>query len=145
LTWRNVDLASGTLRVKGTKTENADRTVYILAPLRDELDALMVRRVDRAALVFGTKSGKQDSPSNVRTRLVAPALKAANEQLEKDREEVGPEHLTPHGLRHTFASLLPAIGENPRYVMGQLGHADRRSRCGSTRRRWTGATGSRSG
>jgi integrase len=35
-----------------------------------------------------------------------------------------PERLTPHGLRHTFASLLVALGEDPRYVMGQLGRTD---------------------
>ena len=29
-----------------------------------------------------------------------------------------------HGLRHTFASLLVALGKDPRYVMGQLGHTD---------------------
>jgi len=28
------------------------------------------------------------------------------------------------GRCHTFASILFAIGEDPRYVMGQLGHAD---------------------
>jgi integrase/recombinase XerD len=125
LTWRDVDLGNGAIRVRGTKTENADRTVYLLAPLREELVELKLRRGgERDAYVFGTKSGKKDSPSNVRTRLVAPALKAANAALEKAGEEAGPEHLTPHGLRHTFASLLLAIGENPRYVMGQLGHAD---------------------
>ncbi len=35
-----------------------------------------------------------------------------------------PERLTLHGLRHTFASLLVALGEDPRYVMGRLGHTD---------------------
>ncbi len=35
-----------------------------------------------------------------------------------------PERLTLHGLRHTFASLLVALGEDPCYVMGQLGHTD---------------------
>lgn len=35
-----------------------------------------------------------------------------------------PERLSLHGLRHTFASLLVALGEDPRYVMGQLGHTD---------------------
>lgn len=32
--------------------------------------------------------------------------------------------LTLHGLRRTFASVLVAIGENPNYVMGQMGHTD---------------------
>ena|ERR1700733_10497759 len=34
----------------------------------------------------------------------------------------GNEHLTPHSLRRTFASLLFAIGETPPYVMAQMGH-----------------------
>lgn len=32
--------------------------------------------------------------------------------------------LTPHALRGTFASLLVALGRDPRYVMAQLGHTD---------------------
>lgn len=35
-----------------------------------------------------------------------------------------PEHLTPHKLRHTFASLLVALGVDPGSVMDQLGHTD---------------------
>jgi len=35
-----------------------------------------------------------------------------------------PNRITPHKLRHTFASVLFAIGKDPRYVMEQLGHAD---------------------
>jgi hypothetical protein len=33
-----------------------------------------------------------------------------------------PEGLSPHGLRRTFASLLFAIGDNPRRAMTQMGH-----------------------
>jgi integrase len=32
--------------------------------------------------------------------------------------------ITPHSLRHTFTSLLFAIGEDPVSVMRQLGHID---------------------
>ena len=35
-----------------------------------------------------------------------------------------PEGLTPHKLRHTFASLLVALGTEPGAVMDQLGHED---------------------
>lgn len=34
------------------------------------------------------------------------------------------DHLTFHGLRHTFASLLIAQGEDVGWVAGQLGHTD---------------------
>src|SRR5204862_461511 len=37
-----------------------------------------------------------------------------------------PPGITAHKLRHTFASLLAACGEDPAYVMAQLGHADPR-------------------
>jgi integrase len=32
--------------------------------------------------------------------------------------------ITPHKLRHTFASILVAIGKDPTYVMQQLGQKD---------------------
>jgi integrase-like protein len=32
--------------------------------------------------------------------------------------------VTPHKLRHTFASMLIALGRDPRYVMEQLGRTD---------------------
>ncbi len=32
--------------------------------------------------------------------------------------------ITPHKLRHTFASILVAIGKDPTYVMNQPGHTD---------------------
>lgn len=35
-----------------------------------------------------------------------------------------PEGLTLHALRRTCASVLVALGKDPRYVMGQLGHTD---------------------
>jgi hypothetical protein len=34
-----------------------------------------------------------------------------------------PLYFTPHGLRHTYASILPAEGVSPVYVQEQLGHA----------------------
>ncbi len=42
---------------------------------------------------------------------------------EVDREARA-ERLTPHKLRHTFASLLVALGVDPGSVMDQLGHTD---------------------
>ena len=62
--------------------------------------------------LFVTKSGTPVNPANVR-RAMLRVLKAA--QL--------PQHFTPHGLRHTYASILLAEGISPAYVQEQLGHA----------------------
>jgi integrase len=32
--------------------------------------------------------------------------------------------VTPHKLRHTYASILVAVGEDPASVMTQIGHTD---------------------
>lgn len=125
LRWDDVNLAGGKLRVRGTKTVAAERTVDLLPILRDELSALKARRnPDRTELVFGTTNGRKDSPSNVRVRILAKAVRRGNERLASSEGGPMPERLTPHSLRRTFASLLVALGRDPRYVMGQLGHTD---------------------
>jgi len=51
-------------------------------------------------------------PDNLRHRVWAPALAKAELR-----------HVRIHSLRHTFASMLIAQGENPKYISTQLGHA----------------------
>ncbi len=109
--------------MRSSKTSAGVRTVNMLAALRDELDGSRARADgDADALVFGSKAGQAQSPSNVRQRILAPAVKDANEQLAKKGGELIPVRLTPHSLRRTYASLLFAIGEVPPYVMAQMGH-----------------------
>ena len=57
----------------------------------------------------------------------------ANRLVEERGLQPLPLGITAHKLRHTFASILVAIGKDPTYVMQQLGTPIRRSRCGSTR------------
>jgi integrase len=54
--------------------------------------------------------------------LLAPAVERANAELVRRELEPLPAGLTPHSLRRTFASLLVARGEDPAYVMEQMGH-----------------------
>jgi integrase len=99
------------------------RVVNVVPVLRDELAAYSARvQGGRDELVFGSSTGRGQSPSNVRGRILAPAVMVANEQLAKAGAELIPVSLTPHSLRRTFASLLFAIGETPPYVMAQMGH-----------------------
>src|SRR5207247_6759634 len=65
--------------------------------------------------VFCTTAGTYADPANIR-RAFAAVLKKATPAL--------PPHFTPHGLRHTFASLLLQAGVDVYYVSRMLGHAD---------------------
>ena len=64
--------------------------------------------------------------NNIRRRVLLAAVERANVQLAEDESEIPqlPEGLSPHALRHTFASLLFEAGATVPYVMAQLGHAD---------------------
>src|SRR5439155_15116159 len=73
---------------------------------------------------FATQEGGPLNQSNLRNRTLALSVKRANERLEAAGSVPLPEGLTPHKLRHTFASLLVALGTDPGAVMDQLGHED---------------------
>jgi integrase len=51
-------------------------------------------------------------------------VERANEKLSEAGDIPLPDGLTPHKLRHTFASILVALGVDPGSVMDQLGHTD---------------------
>jgi len=127
LRWRDVDLASGRLEVSAAKTDAGVRRLDLVPALRDELaahKAYQSRGGRQADLVFGTETGGKQNPSNVRTRVLARAVKRANERRAQVNRHPLPERLTPHSLRKTFISVLFALGEDVPYVMAQVGHRD---------------------
>jgi integrase len=126
LRWVDVNLAGGRLKVRDAKTAAGVRTVTLLPALRDELLAYKSRADDTRAeaLVFGTSTGGRQSETNVRRRILAPAVAKADERLMAAGHEPLPERLTPHSLRRTYASILAALGEPMPSVIRQLGHTD---------------------
>jgi integrase len=125
LCWRDVNLADGRITVGESKTDAGMRRIDLLPALRDELSALKARtKAGPGERVFPTQTGGPMNASNVRTRVLAKAVERANERLEKAEATPLPDKLTPHKLRHTFASLLVALGVDPGAVMDQLGHTD---------------------
>ena len=57
---------------------------------------------------------------------MAPVSRRADELLTARGAQPLPRGVTPHKLRHTFASVLIALGRDPAYVQDQLGHTDPR-------------------
>lgn len=125
LRWRDVDLAGGRITVQASKTDAGTRRIDLLPVLRDELATYSASaRSGSGERVFTTQRGGPLNASNVRNRILAKAVERANERLENKNLIPLPENMTPHKLRHTFASLLVALGIDPGAVMDQLGHTD---------------------
>ena len=126
LTWADIDLANGRISIRDAKTEAGERLVDILPVLRDEL-TIHRHAAGHAApntLVFPTSSGSRRDKDNARERVIRPVVAAAEELLTSRGQPPLPSGVTAHKLRHTFASILYVRGEDPAYVMAQLGHTD---------------------
>lgn len=63
-------------------------------------------------LIFCGEEGKPLDPDNLVKR-----------DLERALRDAGIRRIRFHDLRHTYAALLVAQGENPKYIQNQLGHA----------------------
>jgi integrase len=98
------------------KTPASRRSVDLPAPLRDRLVTDLARR--REAALAG---GKPPPKFLLAETLTHVAVRDAM------REALGlarlPDHLTVHGLRHTFATLHLLRGAALLWVSRQLGHA----------------------
>jgi integrase len=126
LQWRDVDLAGSRLTVRASKTDAGMRQVDLLPALRDELAAYKAQAASTgpSVFVFTTATGSELIQGNIRQRVLDKAVAKANERLTEADDVPLPEGLTPHKLRHTFASILVALGVDPGSVMDQIGHTD---------------------
>jgi integrase len=127
LRWQDVDLERGHLTVVTSKTEaGTGRQVDLWRELHEELASYRdLLDTGPDAYVFSTWNGRADtsSNSNISKRLKRAVLRA-NEELARHGQALIATELSPHSLRRTFASLLYLRGENPVYVMQQMGHSD---------------------
>jgi integrase len=125
LTWGDVDLAAG--RITVGRRGCLVREVDILPVLRDELTTYKAARRSRdghKALVFTTAAGTGRDQDNVAAKVLRPVTARAEELLDVAGETPLPAGITSHKLRHTFTSILFALGRDPVDVMQQLGHTD---------------------
>ena len=82
--------------------------------------------------VFITSTCTARSRHNVRQDVVEPVVNRANRLVEERGLQPLPLGITSHKLRHTFASILVAIGKDP--TSGPPGHPGRGRRLASAHR-----------
>lgn len=138
LRWRDIDFQQNTVSVnravsfnrKGggyyfttPKTAKSRRLIQISTNLRNRLmDHRRTQNAFRLAsklsyaaldLVFANEIGTPMLLSNLHRRFFQPLIKSLN--FDK--------HLTLYSLRHSCATLLLMLGENPKVVADRLGHS----------------------
>ncbi|MBW8059846.1 MAG: tyrosine-type recombinase/integrase [Solirubrobacterales bacterium] len=126
LLWRDVDLANGRISIGRSKTQAGLREIKMAPILRDILATHKASAFSCGPedLVFPTGTGGRRNKDNLRVCVLLATFARADELLERRGHVPLPKGLSAHKLRHTFASVLIACGEDPASVMAQLGHTD---------------------
>lgn len=107
----DLNLSEHTASVRGGKG-NKDRVIILSKEWVEHLKKSLHKRKVKSEYVFCKKNGKIFTADSVQ-RLVKKLSKKAN--INKD--------VTPHSLRHSFATHLLEAGENIRKIQSLLGHS----------------------
>ena len=110
LKWADIDIEKRRLSVRGTKTRASNATVPLVERLARELidhrERQLEKHPDRTtadSLVFQTANGRSPVRQNVGRAVSRAANKAG-------LVKAGEQPVSPHDLRHSFASLLLTSG-----------------------------------
>lgn len=110
----SIDLRVGSIKVQGKGAK--ERIVFIANPeilkLLQKYRNAFLNSIEKTGYFFINKLGKQYSEQSVRLMLCSYADKANITQ-----------HITPHMLRHSFATLMLEEDVDIRYIQSILGHS----------------------
>ncbi|MFL5859564.1 MAG: tyrosine-type recombinase/integrase [Solirubrobacteraceae bacterium] len=104
---------------RGTSKESSDDAVGDACLLWAKEQRAIRRPATFVATLVQQRRRARTTPS-----IVDAVVAHANRLVEERGLQPLPLGITPHKLRHTFASILVAIGRDLTYVMQQLGHTD---------------------
>ena len=113
----HIDLMSGKLTVREGKGAK-DRTLWVGKEVLGELQEWMDRRtaeVENPEFLLPTRKGTNVATSHLRRSVKRYARKAEIEEVDR---------VSPHTLRHTFATRLYRETSNIRLTQKALGHSD---------------------
>jgi Site-specific recombinase XerD len=112
--WRDINLMTGQLKVVEGKGKK-DRIIWIdedTVTMLEQWKERQFNELGRQEYVFTNRNGKQLVARDIREMIVNYSTKAGIEK-----------HVTPHTLRHSFASDLLRATDNIRKVQKALGHS----------------------
>lgn len=108
----DLDFVERIARVKGGKG-NKDRIVVLSKDWIKQTKKHLKRKKVKSEFVFSKKNGKPITSDTIQRTVRAAAKKAGIEK-----------HVTPHTLRHSFATHLLESGESIRKIQELLGHSN---------------------
>ena len=133
LKWEDIDFTSGKLTVSRNAQYTAGKGTYTTTPKngkprtfglnsqalevlkewrREQLKTLLALGLPRTGFVFTDEHGQMMNPQ------------APTSYLSRFGKKYGIDHINPHKLRHTMATLMIANGADIKSVSEKLGHAD---------------------
>jgi len=107
----DLDISERMGRVKGGKG-NKDRTIILSKEWVKQAKKYLKRKKIKSEYLFSKKNGKPITADTIQ-RIIRSSTKKAG--IEK--------HVTPHTLRHSFATHLLEAGESIRKIQELLGHS----------------------
>jgi integrase/recombinase XerD len=108
LRWEDIDFSRNIINIRQGKGDK-DRITMLSPKIKKELSALFTEKI---GLIFKSNRDKRYSNATLQ-KIIANAAKRA--KLNKK--------VTPHSLRHSFATHLLEQGTDIRYIQDLLGHA----------------------
>lgn len=137
LTWDDIDLASKSISINKTvtyskkskatisepKTQASKRTVYIDKKTLFILQQWQkIQRIKLLEIGFNANSPQQLVFANSNNSFISGVV--LRYWINKVRKKIDLHPISPHGFRHTYATLAIQSGMNPKELQAQLGHSN---------------------
>lgn len=116
-------LKNGKVGVSDPKTQSSNRIIYIdkktLVVLQQWQNTQRIELLKRG---FNANNSQQLVFNGVNNSFISHHM--IDYWIKKISHEIGEHSITPHGFRHTYATLAIQSGMNPKELQAQLGHSN---------------------